>query len=128
MKLLYLDCFAGISGDMFLGTLPDLDVRESVVHIWGAMTKATITQAKTRLNALIDAALRGERVVITRGSKPAAAIVPVDANGSPTLHVSDEAADYLAHEARIELDAGTAKVYESPAKFATALTKPRRRA
>jgi prevent-host-death family protein len=92
------------------------------------MTKATITQAKTRLSALIDAALRGERVVITRGSKPAAAIVPVDTNGLPALHVSDAAADYLAHEARVELEAGGAKVYESPAKFAAAITKPRRRA
>jgi prevent-host-death family protein len=88
------------------------------------MTKATLTQAKTRLSALIDAALRGERVVITRGSKPAAAIVPVDANGLPALHASDETADYLAHEARIELDAGVAKVYESPAKFAAALLAP----
>ena len=42
------------------------------------MTKATIAQAKTRLGELVDAALRGERVVIMRGSKPAAAIVPVD--------------------------------------------------
>ncbi len=92
------------------------------------MTKATITQAKTRLGKLIDAALRGERVVITRGSKPAAAIVPVDEDGSPALRVSDTAADYLAHEARAELEAGLAQVHESPAAFAASITKPRRRA
>jgi len=92
------------------------------------MTKATIAQAKTRLGALIDAALRGERVVITRGSKPAAAIVPVDADESPALRVSDAAADYLANEARVELETGVAQVHESPAKFAAAITKPRRRA
>ncbi|HVM62905.1 MAG TPA: type II toxin-antitoxin system prevent-host-death family antitoxin [Verrucomicrobiae bacterium] len=92
------------------------------------MTKATITQAKTRLGKLIDAALRGERVVIMRGSKPAAAIVPVDSNGSPDLRVSDAAADFLAREARTELNAGVAQVHESPAVFASAVTKPRRRA
>ncbi len=35
------------------------------------MTKATIAQAKTQLDELIDAAMRGERVLIMRGSKPA---------------------------------------------------------
>ena len=92
------------------------------------MTKATIAQAKTRLGKLIVAALRGERVVITRGSKPAAAIVPVDDDGDPALHVSDSAADYLANEARAELKTGVAQVHESPAAFAAAVTKPRRRA
>lgn len=92
------------------------------------MTKATIAQAKTRLGKLIDAALRGERVVIMRGSKPAAAIVPVEMDESPTLTVSDTAAAYLAHEARAELESGVAQVHESPAAFAAAITKPRRRA
>ena len=91
------------------------------------MTKATIAEAKTRLGELIEAAMRGERVVITRGSKPAAAIVPVDADDS-ALCVSDSAADYLAHEARAELETGVAQVHESPATFAASITKPRRRA
>jgi|GEM_PF-2327390 len=91
------------------------------------MTKATIAQAKTQLGELIDAALRGERVVITRGSKPAAAIVPANADEMVPLRVSDVAADFLAYEARAELETGAAQVHESPAAFAAAITKPRRR-
>jgi len=92
------------------------------------MTKATISQARTRLEALVDAALRGERVLITRGAKSTVAIVPVADDETASLSVSDAAADYLTHEARTELEAGVAQVHESPAAFAASLTKPRRRA
>ena len=88
---------------------PGLDLGSSVAQIERIMTKATIAQAKTRLGALIDAALRGERVVITRGSKSVAVIVPIDADEAPVLRVSDAAAKFLAHEARAELKTGTAR-------------------
>lgn len=37
----------------------------------------TVHTAKTQLSKLIEAALRGEEVVIARGSKPAVRLVPV---------------------------------------------------
>jgi prevent-host-death family protein len=44
------------------------------------MKAVTIRAAKARLNALVEAAERGEQVVLMRGSKHVAAIVPVSAN------------------------------------------------
>ena len=41
------------------------------------MRAVTIREAKARLNELIEAAARGEQVVLMRGSKHVAAIVPV---------------------------------------------------
>lgn len=43
------------------------------------MEAVTIREAKARLNALVEAAERGEQVVLMRGSKLVAAIVPVSA-------------------------------------------------
>lgn len=43
------------------------------------MSKSTIHQAKTQLSRLIEEAERGEEVVILRGKKPVARIVPVEA-------------------------------------------------
>lgn len=41
------------------------------------MSKSTIHQAKTQLSRLIEEAERGEEVVILRGKKPVARIVPI---------------------------------------------------
>ncbi|MBI2895342.1 MAG: type II toxin-antitoxin system prevent-host-death family antitoxin [Deltaproteobacteria bacterium] len=43
------------------------------------MRAVTIKDAKARLNELVDAAVSGEQVVLMRGSKHVAAIVPVTA-------------------------------------------------
>ena len=50
----------------------------------------------------------------------------MDEDGSPELRVSDAAADFLANEARSELEAGVAQVHKSSAAFAAAISKPRR--
>jgi prevent-host-death family protein len=52
------------------------------------MKAVTIREAKARLNALVEAAERGEQIVLMRGSKHVAAIVPVsveDLDLSPSL-------------------------------------------
>lgn len=41
------------------------------------MITTTISEAKARLSALIDAAERGEDVLIMRGAKPAVTLTPV---------------------------------------------------
>ncbi len=41
------------------------------------MQQVTIHAAKTNLSKLIEAALRGEEVVIARGAKPVVRLVPV---------------------------------------------------
>lgn len=45
------------------------------------MEQVTIHAAKTNLSKLIEAALRGEDVVIAKGSKPVVRLVPVTRGG-----------------------------------------------
>ena len=71
MKLLYLDCFAGVSGDMFLGALLDLGVSEDALraeleklHLPGyrissrRVTKQNISATKLDVTVVEDAAVR----------------------------------------------------------------------
>lgn len=48
------------------------------------MAQVTIHAAKTNLSKLIEAALRGEEVVIAKGSKPVVRLVPVARGGFKT--------------------------------------------
>ena len=45
------------------------------------MSIVTIHQAKTNLSRLIEKASEGEEVIIARGSKPVARLVPVEVKG-----------------------------------------------
>jgi prevent-host-death family protein len=74
------------------------------------MKLITIHRAKTTLSQLIERACRGEDVIIARGSKPVARLVPIEdrvGNRRPgalkgTLHVGPEFFEPLPSE---ELDA-----------------------
>jgi prevent-host-death family protein len=78
------------------------------------MKAVTIREAKARLNALVEAAERGEQVVLMRGSKHVAAIVPLseeDLELAPSL--TDAQAERLWRQLEQERQSGTLMIYES---------------
>jgi prevent-host-death family protein len=87
------------------------------------MQAVTIREAKARLNALVEAAERGEEVVLMRGSKLVAAIVPVstyDLEHGPRL--SDRQAERLWRQLETERRDRSTLVVASPAKAVAHLT------
>lgn len=79
------------------------------------MEAVTISKAKARLNALVEAAERGEQVVLMRGSKLVAAIVPVSADQfelAPRL--TDAQAERLWRQIRDERGDGSSLLFDSP--------------
>ncbi len=96
------------------------------------MQIVTIREAKARLNALVEAALRGEEVVLMRGSEHVAAIVPVSADDlelSPRL--TDPQAERLWQQIAAERADGASLVFETADKAVEHLSseraRPRRR-
>lgn len=90
------------------------------------MQAVTIREAKARLNALVEAAERGEQVVLMRGSKLVAAIVPVSAEDlelGPRL--SDPQAERLWRHLEAERRHGASLVMESPEEAVAALSGAR---
>ena len=81
------------------------------------MHTVTIREAKARLHALVDAAERGEQVVLMRGSRLVAAIVPVSADDvelSPRL--TDPQAERLWKQIEGERASGASLVFDAPEK------------
>jgi prevent-host-death family protein len=81
------------------------------------MQTVTIREAKARLNALVDAAERGEQVILMRGSRLVAAIVPVssaDLELAPRL--TDPQAERLWKQIEGERASGASLVFEGPAE------------
>jgi prevent-host-death family protein len=89
------------------------------------MEAVTIREAKARLNALVEAAERGEQVVLMRGSKLVAAIVPVSEDDFE-LHprLTDAQAERLWRQIRHEREDGSSHVFESAKDAAAFLPKP----
>ena len=79
------------------------------------MQAVTIREAKARLHALVEAAERGEQIVLMRGSKLVAVIVAVSASDfelGPRL--SDPQAERLWRQLEAERGSGAGIVMESP--------------
>ncbi len=86
------------------------------------MKAVTIREAKARLNALVEAAERGEQIVLMRGSKHVAAIVPVSAEDLELLpSLTDAQADRLWRQLHEEREAGSSMVFDSPERAVTSL-------
>lgn len=89
------------------------------------MHAVTIREAKARLNALVEAAEKGEQVVLMRGSKLVAAIVPVAAEDfelSPRL--SDPQAERFWRRLESERREGASLVMEGAEEAVAALSGP----
>lgn len=89
------------------------------------MRAVTIREAKARLNQLVDAAEKGEQVVLMRGSRHVAAIVPISAEEleiAPRL--SDAQAERLWRQLAEERRSGQLLVLEDAEAAVRHLTPP----
>jgi prevent-host-death family protein len=81
------------------------------------MQTVTIREAKARLNALVDAAERGEQVILMRGSRLVAAIVPVSpADFELAPRLTDPQAERLWRQIEGERASGASLVFDAPEK------------
>lgn len=95
------------------------------------MRAVTIREAKARLNQLVNAAEKGEQVVLMRGSRHVAAIVPVSADELEiTPRLSDAKAERLWRQLAEERRSGQFFVLGDPeaaVRHLTASSRPSRR-
>ena len=79
------------------------------------MRAVTIKEAKARLNQLVEAATQGEQVVLMRGSKHVAAIVPISSEDLElSFRLTDAQAERLRRRLAQEEATGKTLVLESP--------------
>jgi len=92
------------------------------------MKLVTVSQAKGRLSALIEAAEKGEEVLILRGSRPAVTLRPVSESDLTLVpELSDKALDAFDREIEADRKAGRLrKLGETPQEIAAALRKLKR--
>ena len=90
------------------------------------MHAVTIREAKARLNALVEAAQRGEQVVLMRGSRHVALIVPLtEADLEVSSRLSDAQAARLWAEIATGVRDGTSVVMKRPDEAVESLLRAR---
>ena len=78
------------------------------------MRAVNIKEAKAHLNELVEAASRGEEVVLMRGSKHVAVLVPItEADVELAPRLADEQAERLWRRLAQERAAGTVTTFDS---------------
>jgi prevent-host-death family protein len=91
------------------------------------MRAVTIKEAKARLNDLVEAATAGEQVVIMKGAKHVAAIVPLtEADLEIAPRLTDDQAARLWKELANEEAAGGSRTFASPQEAIEFLRHARR--
>lgn len=89
------------------------------------MRAVTIKEAKAHLNELIDAAAAGEQVVLMRGSKHVAAIVPISAEDIElATTLSDRQAERFWQELAAERSRGETVTVATPEAAVSYLADP----
>ena len=89
------------------------------------MQAVTIREAKARLNELINAAARGEQIVLMRRSQHVATLVPISARDVELVtRLSDGQADRLWQSLDGESKQGASTTFESVELAVRALKKP----
>ncbi len=84
------------------------------------MRAVTMKEAKARLNQLVEAATRGEQVVLMRGSKHVAAIVPISVDELElAARLTDAQAERLWKRLAEERVSGRTLVFDSPMTVTT---------
>ena len=79
------------------------------------MRAVTIREAKAHLNELVEAANRGEQIVLLRGSKHVAAIVPIsDADLELHARLTDAQAERLWRDLAAERRDGSMLLFDAP--------------
>jgi prevent-host-death family protein len=118
--------------DTLESAVESLDEDLQVSHTF-LMRAVTIREAKARLNELVEAATRGEQVVLMRGSKHVAALVAVSADELELpARLSDPQAERLWRQLGAERRDGSSLVFKGPAEAVAYLsgrqaTRARRR-